>query len=93
MTRRAVLPHERLHGRRLGQQIADSRLSQQKSAPQLAVLAEVSIDAIRSLESGRVPLPSFLTIAKLADVLGLSLDELHRGAQLQDEPVGPQVRS
>jgi hypothetical protein len=42
----------------------------------------VAIDTVRSLESGRVATPAFLTIARLADALELSLDELHAHALL-----------
>jgi len=49
----------------------------------------VAIDTVRSLENGRVATPTFLTIARLADALGLSLDELHARA-LQDS--GPTAR-
>ncbi len=41
----------------------------------------MAIDTVRSLESGRVATPGFLTVARLADALGLSLDELHARAQ------------
>ena len=77
MGRKAVSERDHAHGRRLGQLIADSRRTQNRSAPELAVESAVSIDAVRSLENGRVPLPSFLTIARLARALGLSLDQLH----------------
>ena len=44
----------------------------------------MAIDTVRSLESGRVATPAFLTVARLADALGLSLDELHARAQSDD---------
>ena len=37
----------------------------------------MAIDTVRSLENGRVATPTFLTIARLAEALDLSLDELH----------------
>ena len=42
--------------------------------------ARLSVDTIRSLESGRVPTPSFVTVAKVASVLSLSLDQLNAAA-------------
>jgi hypothetical protein len=42
--------------------------------------ASVALDTVRSLEGGRVGSPAFLTVARLAQVLGLSLDELHAHA-------------
>jgi hypothetical protein len=48
----------------------------------------VAIDTVRSLEGGRVATPAFLTIARLAEALGLSLDELHARAQQGTGPTG-----
>jgi len=48
----------------------------------------VAIDTVRSLENGRVAMPAFLTIARLAGVLGMSLDELHARAQPESGPAG-----
>jgi transcriptional regulator with XRE-family HTH domain len=76
------------HGRRLGLLIAAGRMQQQQSAPDLAREAMVAIDTVRSLENGRVAMPAFLTIARLADVLGMSLDELHARAQPEAGPAG-----
>jgi hypothetical protein len=43
----------------------------------------VSVDALRKIESGRVPTPALFTVAALAGALGLSLDvlvtEVYRG--------------
>ena len=40
----------------------------------VAVEAGVSPETLRKIETGRVPTPSFPTVAALAAVLGLSLD-------------------
>jgi hypothetical protein len=48
----------------------------------------VAIDTVRSLEGGRVAAPAFLTVARLADALGLSLDELHSRARQSSGPAG-----
>lgn len=57
-----------------------------------ALDARVSPETLRKIESGRVATPAFPTIAAIAEVLGLSLDEVwaeisrpERGA----EPTGP----
>jgi transcriptional regulator with XRE-family HTH domain len=84
MGRRVVADSDRMHGERLGRLIAERREHLERSAPEVAHDSRVSIDAVRSLENGRVPTPSFLTIAKLADVLELSLDELHARASRSD---------
>ena len=41
-----------------------------------ALDARVSPETLRKIETGRVATPSFSTIAAIADVLGLSLDEV-----------------
>jgi transcriptional regulator with XRE-family HTH domain len=89
MGRRSTSSEDREHGRRLGILIAARRRERQRSAPDLARESSVAIDTVRSLENGRVATPTFLTIARLADALGLSLDELHAHA-LQDS--GPTAR-
>lgn len=60
--------------------IAARRQERERSAPELARESAVAIDTVRSLESGRVSTPAFLTVARLAAALGLSLDDLHARA-------------
>ena len=43
---------------------------------EVALDARVSPETLRKIESGRVATPAFPTIAAIADVLGLSLDEV-----------------
>lgn len=43
---------------------------------EIALDAGVSPETLRKIESGRVATPAFPTIAAIADVLGLSLDEV-----------------
>lgn len=43
---------------------------------QTALDARVSPETLRKIESGRVATPAFSTIAAIAGVLGLSLDEV-----------------
>lgn len=43
---------------------------------QVAIDAGVSPETLRKIETGRVATPAFPTIAAIADVLGLSLDEV-----------------
>jgi transcriptional regulator with XRE-family HTH domain len=81
MARKATSVEDREHGRQLGVLIAAQRQEQGRSAPDLARESSVAIDTVRSLESGRVGTPGFLTIARLAGALGLSLDELHTRAE------------
>ncbi|WP_173154272.1 helix-turn-helix domain-containing protein [Phytohabitans suffuscus] len=88
MARRKIQDEDREHGRRLGRLIADRRERRQLSAPDLARDSSIAVDTVRSLESGRVPTPAFLTVARLADVLDLSLDELHMQASRDAGPAG-----
>jgi transcriptional regulator with XRE-family HTH domain len=81
MPRRALSEADRRHGRRLGQRIAQERSHAALTTQDLAVAARLSIDTVRSVESGRVPTPAFLTVARIAAALGISLDELHLAAQ------------
>jgi ribosome-binding protein aMBF1 (putative translation factor) len=88
MSRKPVSRADREHGRRLGQLIAAGRRERQQSAPDLALESRVAIDTVRSLENGRVATPTFLTIARLAGVLGMSLDEMHGLAMRETGPGG-----
>jgi transcriptional regulator with XRE-family HTH domain len=54
-----------------------------------ALLAGVSPETLRKIESGRVATPAFPTIAAIADVLGLSLDALWAEINHSDGGVGP----
>ena len=90
MSRKPASSADREHGRRLGLLIAASRRERQQSAPDLARESRVAIDTVRSLENGRVATPTFLTIARLADVLGMSLDEMH---VLAMRTTGPSART
>jgi len=91
MTRKSLSDADREHGRRLGLLIAAGRHERHQSAPELARESSVAIDTLRSLETGRVATPAFLTIARLAGVLGMSLDEMHRYAQHETDSAGRAV--
>jgi transcriptional regulator with XRE-family HTH domain len=80
MSRRPITDAERRHGERVGRLLAERRQTAQRSAAEVARASDVSLDAVRSLEMGRVPTPAFLTVARLAGALGVSLDELHAQA-------------
>ena len=81
MPRNPLRAADRRHGERLGKLLAGARAKARRSAQDVAVAASLSVDTIRSLETGRVPTPAFLTVARLADVLGLSLDALNQAAR------------
>lgn len=77
MARKPLSAADADHGRRLGAYLGRVRSEAGLSAQAIATEAQLSIDTVRSVETGRVPTPAFLTVARLASVLGQSLDELH----------------
>jgi transcriptional regulator with XRE-family HTH domain len=42
----------------------------------IAGVAGISAETLRKIETGRAPTPAFFTVAALARVLGLSMDDL-----------------
>ncbi|AQW51911.1 XRE family transcriptional regulator [Streptomyces hygroscopicus] len=54
-----------------------------------ALDAGVSPETLRKIESGRVATPAFPTIAAIADVLGLSLDDVWAEINRPDGEVEP----
>jgi transcriptional regulator with XRE-family HTH domain len=77
MPRKSLSPADAEHGRRLGAHLGRIREGTGLSAQTVATEAHLSVDTVRSVESGRVPTPAFLTVARLAAALGQSLDVLH----------------
>ncbi len=61
-------------GQRLGALLRRARGT--RSMLQIAFDAGISPETLRKIESGRVATPAFPTVAAIADVLGLSLDEV-----------------
>ncbi|MCU4186731.1 helix-turn-helix domain-containing protein [Acidiferrimicrobium sp. IK] len=61
-------------GQRLGALLRQARGS--RSMLEVALRAGVSPETVRKIESGRVATPAFSTVAAIAGVLGVSLDEL-----------------
>ncbi|WP_249027825.1 helix-turn-helix domain-containing protein [Blastococcus saxobsidens] len=47
-----------------------------RSPAEVAATSGVGLEVLRTIESGRVPTPTFFTLAALAHALGLPLDEL-----------------
>ena len=74
MVRLPLTPAEVERGQRLGALLRRAR--GEHSMLSTALEAGVSPETLRKIESGRVATPAFSTIAAIADVLGLSLDEL-----------------
>jgi len=85
MVRPPLTPAERDRGRRLGALLRAAR--GHRSPAEVAAASGVSPEALRKIESGRVPPPAFSTVTALARPLALPLDELARA--LDDVPAGP----
>ena len=74
MVRLPLTPADVERGQRLGALLRRARGD--RSMLEIALDARVSPETLRKIESGRVATPAFSTIAAIADVLGLSLDEV-----------------
>ncbi|MFJ5709167.1 MULTISPECIES: helix-turn-helix domain-containing protein [unclassified Streptomyces] len=74
MVRTPLTPEERERGERLGRLLRDARGG--RSMVEVAAAAGLSAETLRKIETGRAPTPAFFTVAALAGVLDLSLDEL-----------------
>lgn len=82
MVRLPLTPEEIQRGERLGAFLREARGD--RSMVHVAVDAGVSPETLRKIESGRVATPAFSTIAVIAGVLSVSLDEIW--AQVNDAP-------
>lgn len=80
MVRTPLTPEERERGERLGALLREARAG--RSMVEIAAGAGLSAETLRKIETGRAPTPAFFTVAALAEVLGLSLDEVVRRCAL-----------
>ncbi|MGW5210986.1 helix-turn-helix domain-containing protein [Streptomyces sp. NPDC004051] len=74
MVRTPLTPEERERGERLGRLLREARGD--RSMTRVAASAGISPETLRKIETGRAPTPAFFTVAALARVLDLSMDEL-----------------
>lgn len=74
MVRTPLTPEEHRRGEQLGLLIREARGP--RSMTEIAAAAGISAETLRKIETGRAPTPAFFTVAALAGVLGLSMDEL-----------------
>ena len=74
MVRDPLQPWEIERGRSLGALLRQARGA--ASLGEVAAAAGVSVETLRKIETGRIPTPAFFTVAAVANVLGLSLDQL-----------------
>ncbi|MFD9048540.1 helix-turn-helix domain-containing protein [Streptomyces zaomyceticus] len=74
MVRTPLTLEERERGERLGLFLRAARGD--RSMVEIAAAAGLSAETLRKIETGRAPTPAFFTVAALAGVLDLSMDEL-----------------
>ena len=74
MVRTPLTPADIDRGRRLGAALRQARGD--RTILDVALVAGVSPETLRKIESGRVATPAFTTVAAVAEVLGLDLDAL-----------------
>ncbi|MEU6880515.1 helix-turn-helix transcriptional regulator [Streptomyces sp. NPDC046712] len=74
MVRTPLTPEERERGERLGLLLREARGG--RSMVEIAAAAGLSAETLRKIETGRAPTPAFFTVAALAGVLDLSMDEI-----------------
>ena len=74
MVRLPLTAEQRAAGKRLGELLRRARGD--RTLAEVADAAAISPETLRKIETGRLATPAFSTIAALARVLPLSLDEL-----------------
>ncbi|MFD6857365.1 helix-turn-helix domain-containing protein [Rhodococcus sp. NPDC060090] len=89
MVRLPLTPEQLAAGRRLGGRLREARGT--RTLAEVASEAGISPETLRKIETGRMATPAFATVAALAQVLAVSLDELAELALVS--PVGDPVRS
>jgi transcriptional regulator with XRE-family HTH domain len=87
MVRLPLSPADVARGQRLGALLRRAR--GERSMLETALAARVSPETLRKIETGRVATPAFPTIAAIADVLGLSLDEVWAEINQSESTAGP----
>jgi transcriptional regulator with XRE-family HTH domain len=71
MVRIPLTPAERERGERLGALLREARGD--RSPAEVAAAAGISPETLRKIETGRIPTPTFFTVAALAAALDLPL--------------------
>ncbi|MFC7374716.1 helix-turn-helix domain-containing protein [Brachybacterium sp. GCM10030267] len=83
MVRLPLTPAEVARGERLGSLLRRARGN--RPLLETALEAGLSPETLRKIESGRVATPAFSTIASIAHVLSLSLDEIWAEISASDQ--------
>ena len=83
MVRPPLTPEQLAAGKRLGAALREAR--GERAPIEVARAAAISPETLRKIETGRLATPAFSTVAALAQVLDVPLDDLARVCLL---PVG-----
>jgi transcriptional regulator with XRE-family HTH domain len=83
MVRPPLSPQEHARGERLGSLLRQAR--GQRSMAEIAAASGIPAETLRKIETGRIATPAFFTVAALAAVLGLSLEEIARQCADRDQ--------
>ncbi|WP_322412194.1 helix-turn-helix transcriptional regulator [Microbacterium invictum] len=82
MVRLPHTPETLARGRRVGAFLREARGD--RSIVEVAACAGISGETLRKIETGRLPTPSFETVAAVAAALHLSLDDIAQRARGED---------
>jgi transcriptional regulator with XRE-family HTH domain len=86
MVRPPLSPQDRARGERLGCLLR--ALRGERSLAEVAESSGVPVETLRKIESGRVPMPAFFTVAAIARALEISLDVLAGiGSEPSPDPI------
>ncbi|MFF0816230.1 helix-turn-helix domain-containing protein [Rhodococcus sp. NPDC003318] len=89
MVRVPLTAEEIERGRLLGGLLRTAR--GERSMVDVAAEADISVETLRKIETGRIATPAFFTVSALAQALGLSLDRI--AAVLTEPPARRDVAS
>jgi transcriptional regulator with XRE-family HTH domain len=74
MVRIPLSPEQRAVGQLLGAELRAARAG--RPMHEVSAAAGISVETLRKIETGRIPTPSFATVAAVAGAVGVSLDAL-----------------
>jgi transcriptional regulator with XRE-family HTH domain len=89
MVRPPLSHYEHARGERLGTMLREARGT--RSMAEIAAVSGVPAETLRKIETGRIATPAFFTVAALAAVLGLALEDVVRQCAQAGEELEAQV--
>lgn len=79
--RQRLSPEQERWGRNLSAAVAAARRQRGLQVAELATRSGLAVDTVKRIESATALAPTFFTVAAIAGILELSLDELDRQAR------------